>query len=128
MKTQDAILDLLKDKPSPVLELASKTATSPGYIRTQLKALEAANIVRRVDDRQPFYYEINPDSHMIKNKELVTKAKAMLMNPDPEHGNWVAKKMKAIDKAQWEEGAGMLEAFAQAIKELDKEGKLVDTL
>lgn len=129
MSTQSTILEFLTTKPMRVDEIVSATATSAGYIRTQLKAMEAAGMVKRVDDRMPFIYTIGDGKSVAdKDNEAVAKAKKQLLAESKDSDTFVSDYLKKYPKSKWLGAADMLIAFGHALKELDDEGKLIDTL
>lgn len=127
MNTQSAIMELLNIEPMGVNDLASKTATSTGYIRTQLKAMEAARMVERVDNRMPFIYKVAPKKDPSEHTELIATMKIRLMGTEKD-SNPIVELIKTSPRKLWEPLITSLVVMSAAIQELKDEGKLVDTL
>jgi hypothetical protein len=64
---------------------------------------------------------------MVKHKALVIKIKKDLMSSEESNHPFV-KLLKQAPKAKWQEAPNVFEALSEAIRQLDAEGKLIDTL
>lgn len=112
----------------PIVEIARNTGTSVGYARNQLSSMEIAGTIERVDQRVPIFYKINPNDPALKYKEDIKQAKRMLLAALDDKDNDLIKLLKKVPRNRLKNWADPLEVVAHAIRELDKEGKLVDTL
>lgn len=122
-------MELLVEEPMPVNTIAARLAISPGYIRTQLKAMEIGGLVERVDDRLPYYYRNSPRNILVEQAAAILKRKKQLMLPiDEDKDDRLIQMLKSKPKSKWLAGAEELEIIAAAIKQLDSEDKLHDTL
>jgi predicted ArsR family transcriptional regulator len=127
MSFQSQLVELLKEeKSATVVKIASNLGASVGYVRTQLKALEYAGTIERVDDRTPIYYQLSPTSPVAIYAQEVKEAKDKLMNGNSK--NELIKFLKEKPKSEWEHWAMLMDICSQAIKELKSEDRLVDTL
>ena len=128
MNTQNAILELIANDPMTINKIASNLAISPGYIRTQIKAMEIGGLVEKVDDRLPHYYRVCPTNTLVLAAEKVLKTKKQLLLPVGEEDMRLMKLIKSAPKSEWLAIAETLKITAAAIEALDTEGKLVDIL
>ena len=125
---QNDLVDYLKaNGASPIIKIASNLGTSVGYVRTQLKALEYAGTIRRVDERTPIYYEISPESATAKYDKEITLIKEKLLG-DKEPRNEILACIWNMSKAEWEQNLILLKALGPAVEEIVKSGKAIDTL
>lgn len=125
MRTQEAIIELIEKEPLPVNKIASHLAISEGYIRTALKAMELSGLVEKVDNRLPYYYRVSVGNDISKQ---VKQAKRVILAPENENNDWVVKGIRKTPKANWDDMAVALEAYAKAVRELIEDGLAVDTL
>lgn len=126
-KGQNKILDtLLTNGPKSIQDLLYDTGLSISFIRLQLKYLESAGQVEKVDQRVPHIYRIPPENPIIKRQKLIEEYKTDLLGPDrtDRFVVWLNK----FPKSEWIEMVPNLEALAVAITRLDEEGQLIDTL
>jgi CO dehydrogenase/acetyl-CoA synthase gamma subunit (corrinoid Fe-S protein) len=125
-EAQRNIMDsLFQNGPQSVRELASSTGYSLSLIRIQVQAM-GRNL--KVDNkRQPFIYEINPDSNEIAMRMSIDKAKRVILKQE-ETDNAFLKLVLAYRKEVLRDVAPVLESIAIAIHELERDGLLVDTL
>ena len=125
-KGQEVVLDTLLVKQMSIVELVAATDFSDSYIRMTLKYLEAMGQVEKVDNRVPFVYRIPLNDPKVKLREMVTQYEIELLNKETQVG--IAKAVQKIPKNQWVDISDDYEAVAMAIRNLDKQGKLVETL
>jgi CO dehydrogenase/acetyl-CoA synthase gamma subunit (corrinoid Fe-S protein) len=125
-EAQRNIMDSLREHgPQTVRELANTTGYSLSLIRIQVQAM-GRNL--KVDNkRQPFIYEINPDSNEIAMRMSIDKAKRVILKQE-ETDNAFLKLVLAYRKEVLRDVAPVLESIAIAIHELERDGLLVDTL
>lgn len=127
MRTQEAIIELLEKESLPIAKIAGALAISEGYIRTTIKSMELTGMVEKVDDRLPYYYRIS-ESRAHIDRDRVNKLKKQLMLPLEDKDGKLITMLKDKSKSLWVAAAEELDAISAAIKELDSEDKLHDTL
>lgn len=126
-KGQNKILDtLLTNGPKSIQDLLYDTGLSISFIRLQLKYLESAGQVEKVDQRIPHIYRIPPENPIIKRQKLVEDYKRDL--PTQENPDRFMVFLSKFPKSQWIDMVPNFEALAVAITRLDEEGQLIDTL
>ena len=123
---QQVLLEALAE-PMSIQDLAGTTKFSVSYVRTQLKILESAGRVERVDNRMPYIYRMPLDSPLMKHKARIQKYKAALIG-DIEADNSVILLLQKAPREQWPEIAEELRAIAESIDMLNGEGRLIQTL
>lgn len=116
------------EKGMPILEIVRMSGASEGYVRNQLRAMESAGTIERVDNRVPIYYRINPKSPAMRHKEAVDNAKKTLLAPIADNEHPMLKIIKKQNKGTWASFIQTFEVLAEAIRQLDEDNKLVDTL
>lgn len=124
---QLALMEALEKEPMGVKDIVSKLNVSETYVRGQIKLMEETGRIEKVDLRYPYIYRVPPNSPVIKHREQLASAKADLISKD-ESKNAFAKVIKAYPKKDWPKAAESLEVLIEAIRQLDSEGKLIDTL
>lgn len=124
---QMTLMEALDKKPMGVKDIVQELGASESYIRNQIKLLEETDRVEKVDQRFPYMYRVPKDSPVLKHKAAVTKAKADLMSSD-ESANPFVKVIKKAPRKDWHKAVESLEIISEAIRQLDAEGKLIDTL
>jgi len=125
-KGQERILETLDEKPRTIMELIEVTYLSDSFIRNTIRILEQTGQVEKIDSRVPYVYRIALNSNRMRLKEKIQQAKNDLLAETPV--NPLSKFMKEKDKDKWPLWADAMEAIAIAIKELEAEGKLIETL
>ena len=125
-KGQNKILDTLMEKPKSIQDLIYDTGLSMSFIRLQLKYLEASAQVEKVDDRVPYLYRIPTTSPRMRQRELISLYRVKILEMDKD--NSIVKMLSQAPKNQWITIADDLEATAIAIRNLDSEGLLIETL
>lgn len=130
MSFQTQLVEYLKENgQAPITKIAHNLGTSVGYVRTQLRALEYAGTIERVDERTPIYYRLSPNSPIALLAERIENAeKALLLPGEKTKSDPVLSAIKAFPKAKWPEWGDKLIALGSAIKQLEDKGLLVDTL
>jgi hypothetical protein len=108
--------------------MVGETKLSESYIRTQIRILEESGRVEKVDQRQPYIYRVPANHPSILHKELVKEYKAQLIDPKRETKSQIIIGARTLPKGELPKLADSLEAIAEAIRQLDTEGKLIDTL
>lgn len=78
-------------------------------------------------DRQPYLYEVGENSNMLLHHAEVEKAKRILMG-EVESTNPVMKLLTKTSKEGLRDWPQVLRNIAEAIEELEADGKLIDTL
>lgn len=129
MSFTNTVVELLtsNDKMS-VNQVASATGLSLNYVRVQLRFIEQAGIIEKVDDRLPIIYKLAPNSPVVKNHEKIDHAKRALLADSVDEKNNMAVFIRKFPKNMWPEIAKALEIYSVAIKDLDADNKLIDTL
>ncbi len=125
-KGQAQIVEKLLLEPLDVNGLMEVTGLSSSFIRNAVKYLEAAGRVEKVDKRLPYIYRIPLDSPLIKQKELIEYYKEKLLAKDK--SNTIVAMLIKAPVTEWVTYSDDLEAAAYAIRELDGQGKLIETL
>jgi DNA-binding transcriptional ArsR family regulator len=127
-KGQEIILDSLLESSKSINDLVLATDLSDSYVRNTVKYLEASGQVEKVDMRTPYIYRIPLDDPRVKLKELVQLYETKLIARDM--GNSIVKFLieLKLPKDRWPEMADDFEAAAIAIRNLNKQRKLVPTL
>lgn len=135
MSFTNTVIELTANEPLQATDIASKTALSIGYVRTQLRLMELSGVIERVDNRTPIFYRPSANSSVAMRmaetariQEAVDNAKRALQTPLTEDENSLLKMIKKTPKGNWPDLISPFEILAEAIKQLDSEGKLVDTL
>lgn len=123
---QTAIMECLAVKPMTIQQLKGETFLSDSYVRLQLKTLEYQGCVEKTDERTPYIYQIPKDNPYAIIRKLTKEYKESLLTKDPTDD--VDKWLKKYPKTQWPNIADNMEAASTAIRELNKEGKLIETL
>jgi DNA-binding transcriptional regulator GbsR (MarR family) len=127
VSTEDYIFELiLPTDGMTVDELVRSTGYSKSLVRQKLDILTARTELLIDKKRQPYVYTVNPNSISSQQREIVERAKRELYNRDS--ANSLVKVVRELPKDQWHKYIEPLEVLAQAIKELDREGKLIETL
>src|SRR5215217_7090616 len=114
------------DKGMNILEITAHSGASEGYVRNQLRYMEQTGLIERVDNRTPIYFRVSPNSPIRKHEQRIAEYKQRLITGDAK-GNAVLTLVLSNPKKEWLDAIPAFEATAQAIKELEAEGKLVDT-
>lgn len=120
------ILDSLLDQPKTIRGIVSSTGLSDSTVRQTLKVLTKLKEVRVDTERQPYMYEVSPESETATTRASVDKAKAQLMGE--ESSNKVMQAIKGYRREQMPELANVLDVISAAIRELEADGQLIDTL
>ena len=129
MSFQTQVMDLLADKSMSTNDIHRNVGMSLNYVRTQLRMMEASNLISRVDDRTPVIYKISDNNPIIKNREAINKRKQQLMKPlDTNKDGEFIQLIKREAKSDWLKYAEQLDIVSAAIKELHTEDKLYETL
>ena len=129
-KGQALIVEKLMLEPLDVQGLMEVTDLSSSFIRNQLRYMEATGQVEKVDKRIPHIYRIPVDNPLLRQKAAIeeyVKALATL-TADTETIDPVLKLYKRISKAKWLALADEMEASAIAVRKLNSQGKLIETL
>jgi len=125
--SEEFILEtLLPTDGMTVVELARSTGYSTTLIRQKLDVLTGRTDLLVDKARQPYVYSVNPNSIANQMRETVDRAKRELHNKNTE--NPLAQVVRALPKDQWYKYIEPLKILSQAIEELDREGKLIETL
>lgn len=124
---QVKILDEVNGNAKTVKELAEILGVSATYARIQVQNLESAGRVTKLDNRMPYVYLLNTQDPAYLYENTIKEYRFTLMNDIPTE-NSVILGLRGVPKAQWPEYANKLVALAEAIRLLQGEGKLIDTL
>ena len=129
MKFTDKVLESLREQPRlSIAQVAEIAGTSVGYARNQLTNMEITGAIERVDDRTPIIYQINAKSPAIQYKEAIASAKVTLLAAVSDKDGFIPAYLKKYPRSKWEPAIKNLTVYAEALKELNAEGKLIDTL
>lgn len=124
---QVTIMDMLAEKPMSAKELGTAIKVSDTYARIQVQRLESAGRVTKIDTRIPYVYRINENDPASRFDKLIKKMRFELMTDVPTD-NSVIVGLRTVPKEQWPDFADKLAALSEAIRLLDGEGALFDTL
>lgn len=111
--------------PQTVKELAESTGYSTSFIRVQVDLM--GNELKADKKRQPFVYDVADHSPELKYMSDVRKVRDQLVGK-AEVTNSFVKVFKSQRKETWQDVAYVLECTARAIRELELDGELIDTL
>lgn len=125
-KGQIAIIDILMLEPMDVQGLKELTHLSDSFVRNTVRYLEVAGQIEKVDNRVPYIYRIPVDDPRVKKKALIETYEQKIMTRDK--SNTIVNMLMKAPVNMWPELADDLEAAAYAIRNLDNEGKLIETL
>lgn len=125
-KGQEKILETLDEKPRTVMELIEVTYLSDSFIRNTIRIMEQTGQVEKIDTRVPYVYRIALNSPRMRLKEKIQQAKQDLIAETP--FNPLTKFLREKEKEKWPVWADTMEAIALAVRELESEGKLIETL
>lgn len=125
-KGQEKILETLDEKPRTVMELIEVTYLSDSFIRNTIRIMEQTGQVEKIDTRVPYVYRIALNSPRMRLKEKIQQAKQDLIAETP--FNPLTKFLREKEKEKWPVWADTMEAIALAVRELEAEGKLIETL
>lgn len=126
-KGQNRILDSLMKENLDVNGLIEVTQLSDSFVRNSLKYLESTGQVEKVDKRVPYMYRIPPDNPLIRNQRIVEEYKQDLMDKNRETDT-LGRFVQGIPKEHWLTMADNFELMSAAIKKLEAEGLLFETL
>lgn len=124
---QILMLESLSIAPLSVVELSEQTGMSASHVRAQIKLLEVAGRIERVDSRMPYIYRIPASSPFLKYRDKVGKYREIL-GRDKDSDNSFVKLLRKAPKEQWPELANDLRAIVETIDQLESDNLLVDTL
>lgn len=124
---QIVLLESLSLNPMTIADLSNETRFSNSYVRAQLKLLEAGGRIKRVDNRQPFIYEVPKESPFLQYRDKVSKYREILGN-DKESDNSFVQLIRKAEKNQWPSLANEMRAIVETIDLLESNGQLIDTL
>lgn len=126
-RSQKEILDsLLLNGPQTVKQLAASTGISIPMVRRETEVLFKVAEVKCDKSRQPYLFEANEFAPSLKQKEDIRKAREQLMGT--RQRNDFVKIIIGQRKEKWVDIAYILECTAKAIRELETDGELIDTL
>lgn len=112
--------------PQTVKELAISTGYSVSFVRAQVESMLRHEL--KVDKkRQPFVYDVSEHSMELKYRSDVRKVRDQLVGRADVTNSFV-KVFKDKRKETWSDVAYVLECTARAIRELETDGELIDTL
>ena len=131
MSFKEQVIDIInasETKKVSVQHVANSTGLSNNYVRVQLRFMEQAGLIEKVDERLPIIYQLSANNPIVKNMDAIKSAKASLLAPPMDTDHPLVAMLKKIPKKNWHKWPEGLETIANAIKELEAEGKLVETL
>lgn len=125
---KDIIASLKDGQEKTVDEIVADTNISDSSVRNNLRLLVVKGEILLDKKRQPFTYSLNQESETIEWRRAVTQAKRILLNPEGDINNPTLKILKDTPRREWQTMRKVYLQLAEAIKEMDDEGKLIDTL
>lgn len=127
-KSQRAIVNSLLEKPQTIRQLLLSTGLSDTTIRQNLKVLVKLKELDMDTERQPYLYSVSEHSTEFQNRAAIDKAKAQLKQSDANNVHPFIKPLRMIPKETWADAANTYASIADAIRELEADGELIDTL
>jgi hypothetical protein len=82
--------------------------------------------VEKVDKRIPYIYRIPDNNPLVRNHKLIKEYRTKLINKDS--SNTIVNMLMKAPTNEWVDIANDLESAAIAIRQLDTEGLLLETL
>lgn len=126
MSFTNTVIHLLKDENLSVNAIAAKTGLSINYVRVQLRFMEQSGVIEKVDERLPIIYKVSPTNMLVRNADAIANAKKDLLSDNGD--NDMGKFIKKFPKKYWPDAANAMDAYSAAIRELESDNKLIDTL
>lgn len=124
---QILILESLSIKPLSIADLSKQTDLSASYLRSQIKLLEVAGRIERVDNRMPYIYRIPSASPFLQYRDKVSKYRE-IFGRDMASDNSFVMLIRKAPKENWPAIANDLRAIVETIDLLESDGRLIDTL
>lgn len=128
-RSQRKVINALIERPQTIRQLAITLGASESYLRIQLKMLEKGKEVTLDKERQPYVYSVPDTSPELRLRRALDDAKRILKAETlPENSDPIYKRIRNSKKEAWIDFAEFFEVMAQAIRELEADGELIDTL
>lgn len=125
---QQVICEHLLDEPMTISDIVTATRFSNSYIRAQIKLLEQFGRIEKVDNRQPYIYQLSKDNPFVVLHDKLTKYRNLLTDDNEPTENSFVILLRKAPKEEWPIIADELRAITEVIDALEMEGKLIDTL
>lgn len=128
-RAQRKIIDVLLDRPQSVKQLLVTTGYSITYLRNNLKEMVRDREIILDKERQPYLYSVSETSPELRLRRHVDQLKNQLTASElPEGSDPLIKRFRNVKKETWTDFAEYLEVLIRAVRELEKDGELIDTL
>jgi len=124
---QQKVIEQLLVAPATIQELMERTYLSDSFVRNTVRFLETTGQVEKTDNRVPYVYKIPENNPLIRKREEIAIAKRELLSEEEPISHFI-KLFHKKPKENWPQYADTMEIIAIAIKELQAEGKLIETL
>ena len=125
---QQVICEHLLNEPMTIADIVTASRFSASYVRAQVKLLEQFGRIEKVDNRQPYIYQLTKDNPYVLMHDKLTKYKALLLdNSIPTENSFVGL-LRQVPKEEWPIIADELRAITEVIDSLEMEGKLIETV
>lgn len=127
-ETQRGIINiLLKEGDLSIKEISRHLGFSASYVRIQLDKMADAGELTVDKRRQPYTYDVAPESPEMRTRRDVERVKELLRGKAESNNKFIAA-IKSGRKELWMDAVPTLRALAQAIEEMNADGELIDTL